>query len=401
MDVAAIIIVSARREEFDTTGGDYPAGAASEAFAEVPIALLDVVGKSVVHHVTDRLRRAGVEAITALTAARPNEQQALGEVDAQPAYLPANDVCHAAEEAFFAYASEGIENVLLLRLGPYAEFDLPDLLRFHSERRQNATLIFDKDGPLDAAVIQGVRRTDAAFLIRSGLRSVRLPAEPYVTPAHVNRLENAHDLRRLAQDALLMRCEIRPLGRELKPGVWVAEHARIHRTARLLAPAFVGQHAKLRAASVVTRCSVVEHHAEVDCGTVLEDTTVLPYTYVGAGLDASHTVTGFGKLVHMRRNVEVEIADSRMLGTVSSSASWRMLQGAASLAAYLPLQVVRGIRRGGRRSRPLTPVPSSAELPPPRQSPADLEPSPEPVSASNQAPQFGSDFVVVRRYGNE
>ena len=399
MDVAAIIIVSARREEFNATGVDHRAGAASEAFAEVPIALLDVVGKSVAHHVTDRLRRAGVEAITALTAVRPCERQASGEVDA-PSYLPANDVWQAAEEAFFAYASEGVENVLLLRLGPYAEFDLPDLLRFHSGHRQNATLIFDDNGPLDAAVVQAVRRTDAAFLIRSGLRAARLPAEPYVTPAYVNRLENAHDLRRLAQDALLMRCEIRPLGRELKPGVWVAEHARIHRTARLLAPAFVGGHAKLRAASVVTRCSVVEHHAEVDCGTVLEDTTVLPYTYVGAGLDASHAVAGFGRLVHMRRNVEVEIADSRMLGTVSTSAWWRTIKTAASLAGYLPAQTIHGLLHGGRRMRPATAAESDPESSPPRQRPA-LEPSSAPVSASDSGSEFGGDFAVVRRYGNE
>jgi len=294
-----------------------------------------------------------------------------------------------------------VENVLLLRLGPYAEFDLSDLLHFHRSRRQNATLIFDRNGPLDAAVVQAVRRNDAAHLIRNGLRVSRVPAEPYVTQAYVNRLQSAPDLRRLGQDALLMRCDIHPQGHELKPGVWVAERARIHRTARVLAPAFVGAHAKLRAASVVTRCSTVEHHAEVDCGTVLEDTTVLPYTYVGTGLDAAHSVAGFGRVAQLRRQAEVEIADSRLLGTVTASATWRTVKSAASLAAYLPVQAVRGLLRGGRRSQPATVAPTDAELPAPRQRPGTLEPTPEPLSASNQAPQFGNDFAVVRRYGNE
>src|SRR5579872_797601 len=88
----------------------------------------------------------------------------------QPACRPADDTWRAAEEAFSAYAEEGVENVLLLRLGPYAEFDLSDLLHFHRSRRQNATLIFDRNGPLDAAVVQAVRRNDAAHLIRNGLR---------------------------------------------------------------------------------------------------------------------------------------------------------------------------------------------------------------------------------------
>jgi hypothetical protein len=395
MEVAAIIIVDARRDEWDDAGASGLAGSAPEAFAEIPLALLDVVGKSVVHHVSDRLRRAGVEAVTALTG--DGFGQDAGYDQGQPACLPAGDVWRAAEEALCAYAAEGVENVLLLRLGPYAEFDLADWLRFHEARRQNATLLFDREGPLDAALVQSARRNDAAFLLRNGLRAARVPGEPYFTPAYVNRLQNAHDLRCLAQDALLMRCGIRPQGRELKPGVWVAEHARIHRSARVLAPAFVGVHAKLRAASVVTRCSVVEHHAEVDCGTVLEDTTVLPYTYVGTGLDLSHTVAGFGRVCHLRRHAEVEIADIRLLGTVTASASWRTLKSAASLAAYLPVQAMRGLLRGGRRAQPAL---ASAEIPPPRLS-AALEPTSEPLTASNQAPQFGGDFAVVRRYGNE
>lgn len=401
MDLAAIIIVDARWEDSDTAGNSQPVEAASELFADIPLALLDVVGKSVVHHVADRLRCAGVEAITALTAEALCEPAVLREGQLQPACRPAGDTWRAAEEAFSAYAGEGVENILLLRLGPYAEFDLNELLHFHRNRRQNVTLIFDQNGPLDAAMVQAVRRNDAAHLIRNGLRASRLPAEPYVTPAYVNRLQTAQDLRRLAQDALLMRCDIHPQGHELRPGVWVAERARIHRTARVLAPAFVGAHAKLHAASVVTRCSTVEHHAEVDCGTVLEDTTVLPYTYVGTGLDAAHAVAGFGRVVQLRRGTEVEISDSRLLGTVTASATWRTVKSAASLAAYLPVQAVRGLLRGGRRTQSATGAQTDAGIPAPRHSPATLEPTPEPLSASNPTPQFGGDFAVVRRYGNE
>ncbi len=400
MDLAAIIVVGARQEE-GGSGKNQSPGIADEVLAGIPIALLDLLGKSVVHHVADRLRRAGVEAVTALTGDGTCDEAKGGDTQPQLPCLPAKEVWAAAEEAFFAYSREGVENVLLLRLGPYGELDLDALLRFHSDRRQNATVIFDQEGGrLDAAIVQAARRSDASFLIRNGLRATRLPSEHYIMPGYVNRLENARDLRRLAQDALLMRCDIRPEGREIKPGVWVGEHARIHRSARVLAPAFVGMRAKLRAASVVTRCSVVEHHAEVDCGTVLEDTTVLPYTYVGAGLDASHAVAGFGRIVHLRRDAEVEIADSRLLGTVSVSAAWRTLQSAASLAAYLPVQAVRGLLQRGHRSDAAR-AQADAELPPPRPRPATLEPSSEPVSASNQGPQFGEDFAVVRRYGNE
>lgn len=400
MEVAAIVIVGARREEAQTAGNDGQIGSA-ERFAGIPLALLDVAGKSVVHHVTDRLRRAGVDAITTLATEKPRGEAGIGEAEIRAEWLADEEVWRAAEAAFSMYAGEGVESVLLLRLGAYAEFELPALLRFHSERRQNTTLIFDQNGPLDAALVQTARRNDAAFLIRNRLHGARLATEPYVTPGYVNRLENARDLRRLAQDALLMRCGVRPNGCEVKPGVWMAEHARIHRTARVLAPAFVGAHARLRAASVVTRGSVVEHHAEVDCGTVLEDATILPYTYVGAGLDAAHAVAGWGRIAHLRRNAEVEIADSRLLATATSSASWRTLKSAASLAAYLPVQALRGLVSAGRRAQPIVISPSEGELPAPRQVAASLEPSSGAVAASNQEPHFGGDFAMVRRYGNE
>jgi NDP-sugar pyrophosphorylase family protein len=394
MELAAIIVVGARQEEEQAAGNNHHAGA--ENFAGIPLALLDVVGKSVVHHVADRLRRAGVEAVTALTPEALADDAALRDGDSRAACLAANDLWRAAEDAFSGYAGEGAENVLLLRLGPYAEFDISDLLQFHLQQRQNATLVQDGEGAIEAAVVQSARRNDAAFLLRNRLRATRLPSHPYVTGGYVNRLQKIADLRRLAQDALLMRCYIRPAGREIKPGVWVGERARIHRSARVLAPAFIGAQARLRAASVVTRCSVVEHHSEVDCGTVLEDTTILPYTYLGSGLDASHTVAGFGKIAHLQRQAEVEITDPRLLDNVTTSASWRTVKNAASLAGYLPVQAIRGILRAGRRT------PSTALEPPPLSTglrhPSPLEPSSEPVPASNQ---FAGDFAVVRRYGNE
>ena len=119
---------------------------------------------------------------------------------------------------------------------------------------------------------------------------------------------------------MLEKNAIRPVGKEIKPGVWVGEGARIHRKARVVAPAFIGAHSKIRASALITRGSVIEHHAEVDCGTVVENSTVLPFTYVGAGLDVMHSVVGFRRLSHLLRNVEVEISDDKLVGMSPASA---------------------------------------------------------------------------------
>jgi carbonic anhydrase/acetyltransferase-like protein (isoleucine patch superfamily) len=248
---------------------------------------------------------------------------------------------------------------------------------------------------LDVVVIDANRRNEAATLFRSRLAKSRTPSSAYLFGGYSNALENVRDLRCLAQDGLLMRCELQPAGTEIKPGVWAGEEVRIHRTARLLAPCFVGARTKVRANAVVTRCSSLEHHAEVDCGTVVEDSSVLPYTYLGTGLDVAHAVVGFQQLAHLKRKTQVEISDPRLVATVSSSAPLRTLQSAAALAGYVPLQFVRGIFKWSRRPE----RPASGNCP--DVLPALQTSALRSSSSRDETQQFSANLAVVRRYGDQ
>src|SRR5262249_56194135 len=84
--------------------------------------------------------------------------------------------------------------------------------------------------------------------------------------------------------------------------------------------------ALIRDGAVITRCATVEHHAQIDCGTVVENCTVLPYTSVGACLDLAHSVAGFGQIVHLRRGVATEVADTKLLGQVSQTIGDRLAE---------------------------------------------------------------------------
>ena len=55
----------------------------------------------------------------------------------------------------------------------------------------------------------------------------------------------------------------------------------------------------------MTRGSNIERSAFVDCGTVVEDASVLPSCYVGAGLDVTHAVVGFRRIAHLNRKIEI------------------------------------------------------------------------------------------------
>jgi hypothetical protein len=303
-----------------------------------------------------------------------------------------NELWRTAAHTFSEFAHAGAEIVLVVRLGPYVEIDVDDFVQFHIDQRSRVTAACDHDGPLGFFAVSASRRNDAAFLFRHALEQSRMPLCDYFIRGYSNRLETAADLRQLTLDSLLQRTGIRPAGREIRPGVWAGPGARIHKRARVLAPAFIGARAKVGAAAVITRGSSVEHHADVDCGTVVEGTTVLPFTYVGAGLDLTQSVVGMRKVFNLSRNVEVEITDPKLVGELPRQAPVRAAMSAAALAAYVPRQFLRGLFASKTRQQQLRDVPSAVQA-----VPSALHP---PQAKQSEKPEF-SNLAVARRYGNE
>jgi carbonic anhydrase/acetyltransferase-like protein (isoleucine patch superfamily) len=213
----------------------------------------------------------------------------------------------------------------------------------------------------------------------------------------VNRLKNAGDFRELIVDAFAEQNGIRPFGRQIRPGVWTGPGARVERDARIVAPAYIGASAKVCKSAVITRCSNVERCAFVDCGTVVENATVLPSSYVGAGLDVSHAVVGFRRIAHLDRKIEIAVHDHRLLAPAPKAAAWRI--AAITSAA---MEFLRSGRMPGRAPAPVAPP----ELPPQ----IATEPESADISSNNELQQIAVDgqsikypnnIAAVRRYGNQ
>ncbi len=363
----------------------------------VPLAFLDVLGRPVVHRMANLLQEQGVSRVSilseypmpAMSSAGRAVQAAIGCEHLAPARF-----WRGAENAFSDLVQAGADEVIVIRLGGYIQLDVQDLLSHHFEKRCRVTAAVTPDGkPLEVFSISANRRNDAAFLFRHQLQETRTPCQNYVFHGYVNRLETASDLRALAVEALLQRIPIQPEGKEIRPGIWVAEGARIHPTARLVAPAFVGERARVLERAVVTRCSAVEHHAVVAPGTVVEGATVLPHTRVGAALDLAHTVAGLGRVINLRRAVEVEVEDPRLLSAISPHAPVRVVGGVLSLTTFLPLQFLRGLFASSHREPVVVPPAVSAAG---AHRAARSVPEPAPVSD-----EFPVNIAVARRYGNE
>ncbi len=390
MDVRAIIVLGASNSSAHTT---------TEYLAGAPIAFTDVLGKPVVFRVVDNLNASGISFISVITDAATKEWPTGSAIHGSWTQAALGQLWHSVEQTFTEQVQSGAELILLVRLGAYADVNYSDLLEFHTKGPEPITCVVDEAGhSVDTYVFDASKRNHAAYFFRHQLSKSRAACGTYIHSGYCNPLATPGDLRNLAIDALMQRVQIQPEGEELKPGVWVGRGAHIHRRARVLSPAYIGPASRVRAAAVVTRCCALEHHSVVDCGTVVENVTALPHTYLGAGLDVTHSVVGHSRLWSLRRNVEVEFSDPRLIGESRANAPLRTLGSLMSLASFLPAQLLRGIFAPSHREDSPS-VPEAIRAPAAAlETPATNAKSPAP---SVDAGEFPANLVIARRYGNQ
>jgi NDP-sugar pyrophosphorylase family protein len=277
---------------------------ATQLHEGTPLCCVEVLGRSVVGRLIEDWRPVGIDTISVLVDAGIAPLHAGMHSSPNVTVSSTDDAWSAAQK--LGCNDTRAESTLLVRASAYVEFDLADLLQFHHEQGKVITRAFDDEGPLDIWIIDTPRIGEFEDL-RTALRE-RTPAR-YMVRGYVNRLEHPRDLRRLVVDGLTSRCRLRPLGSETRPGVWIEDGAQVNRDARIVAPAYIGRGAKVEAQCLVTRCSNVESNCHVDYGTVVEDSSILTNSYVGIGLDLSHSIVYGNNLMNLERNVTLEIAD--------------------------------------------------------------------------------------------
>jgi hypothetical protein len=371
---------------------------AGEQAFDVPLATLDVAGKSTLQRMAERLQQYGISQVSAVVeAAALSGARNFGlPSDVTCVSVPLDRFWRTAESAFNDMAQSGAELVILVRLGAYAETDFEKLVQFHLDRKERVTQMAADEQKLEIFCISASRRNDAASLFRTQLAHCRSECLALQHDGYLNPLATARDLRQFAIDILTQQTQTCPAGKEIKPGVWTATGAMIEKGARVLAPAFVGSLARIRSGAVITRCSSVERHAEVDCGTVIENSTVLPFSYVGAGLDLAHSIAGMGRIVNLHRDVTVTIVDPKLVASMPVASGKRLITNAADALTYLPRLAFQGMFARAKTApddlhttlRKTSPALGSA---------AGFETSACDTEASHKFP----NMVVARRYGHQ
>ena len=293
-----------------------------------PWAYVDALGRSALSRFADALKSGGCEVVSVAMSDGLLFSDAIANV------LPERSDFDLMSQQMASYQSQGIETVLIARSGPHVELCAADMLSFHREQRQGITRAVADDGPLDLWMVECSNLVGGESVL-SMLRS----ADPafYRIQGYVNRLEDARDYRRLVLDAFNSRCRLRPQGTEIRPGVWVAEGGQVERTARLVSPTFIGRDVKISEECLITRGSNIERNSHIDFGTCVEDSAILPNSYVGIGLDLSHSIVSGRNLLNLTHNVRLEITDpvvmrQNMLRSVGRN-SWAEIEAEMALVA--------------------------------------------------------------------
>jgi len=283
-----------------------------------PLACVEIAGRSMTERTIERLIAAGVEIITVLITDQ-SHKPAFRKRFSNVSVRIVDDMGASIRETLTDYASAEIEHCFISEADTYAETDLLDLFYFHRESRQAVTGTYDRHGALALWVADCAKANEPGFEI--SLEQRRGSCASYFIREYVNRLTHPRDLRQFAEDTLRGRCESRPSGKQIRPGVWIDERAQVNRRARVVAPAYIGRGSEVKAEAVITRFSSIERGCCIDCGTVVEDSSVLTSTNVGIWLDVCHAVVSGRKLVSLDRDVAIEISDASIMRPGSECAT--------------------------------------------------------------------------------
>ena len=288
---------------------------------------VDVLGRSVLLRLLDRLKAASIEPVKIL-AEIPDGIEA-GNVSRLQ-----QDIPFRVRPTIEQFAQQGAQLVVCLRCAPYAEIDFSELLRFHASKKATYTTVYHHGRKLSVFVADLVRPATTISALLDWLDAGQIACARFPFSGYVNELQTLSDFRCLARDGLSRASQLEPIGEELRPGIWCGAAAHVSHEARLVSPAFVGANSVIRKGALITRASNIERDCEVDVGTAVEDSTLLPNTLAGPGLELVTAIVEGASLYDLRRLTHIDVEDSKLLGSLSP-ARGRLARIRAAVPALL------------------------------------------------------------------
>ena len=115
-----------------------------------------------------------------------------------------------------------------------------------------------------------------------------------------------------------------------EPGVWIGRNTRLHPTARITAPVYLGANCDIGKGVTLGPSAVVEDACLIDEGVNVANCLVLSSSRVGEGLDLNNTVMCGTKVFNTKINAAIDICDDVLASDLASVSFLKLFSGLAS-----------------------------------------------------------------------
>lgn len=207
---------------------------------------------------------------------------------------------------------------------------------------------------------QGVQECHTDLL--AALQAAEKPAYGYVMDGYWNPLLNFGDyqaaqLAVLASASRALQAEPNKRIRhpyleagEMQPGIWVGPNSIIHPTAQLRPPLLIGAGCRIGPNTELGPETIIGAGTVLDEGVTIQQSTVLPRTYIGQFLHLARRIAHRTDLIDIDSGINVQIADPWLLTAVNPALPGNLLRALTErvlalllLIALAPFFLVIGI----------------------------------------------------------
>ncbi|MCE7981238.1 MAG: nucleotidyl transferase [Caldilinea sp. CFX5] len=196
---------------------------------------------------------------------------------------------------------------------------------------------------------QGVQECHTDLL--AALQAAEKPAYGYVMDGYWNPLLNFSDYQ-AAQLAVLASAgrtpQVEPNKRirhpyleagEMQPGIWVGPNSIIHPTAQLRPPLLIGAGCRIGPNTELGPETIIGAGTVLDEGVTIQQSTVLPRTYIGQFLHLARRIAHRTDLIDIDSGINVQIADPWLLTAVNPALPGNLLRTLAERVLALLLLI--------------------------------------------------------------
>jgi NDP-sugar pyrophosphorylase family protein len=136
-------------------------------------------------------------------------------------------------------------------------------------------------------------------------------------------------------------------GRQIKEGVWIDRHTKIHPDTKMEPPLLIGKRCNIRKGVTIGEATIIGDNVVVDQGASIEESIIFGNTYIGSHTEIRDSVVRKNYMVNIPRQVSTYVSDQFILGDTEQGLIkekverlFNLFAALILLAAFSPIMIL-------------------------------------------------------------